>query len=214
MGKTQRDREVKKTQRSEVTNMAEETKTTATSTAPEITEAAENSAANDKPTAPTVEELMVQLAAEKAERAKGKQALDKALKEKGELTKALRAKQTTEEQEAEAKAEAERLQNERYEEAVKELNHIKAVNAYKGVSDKSIEKLIEAVSDADHNTIAAIIENEKKAAVAAAQTEWMKSRPRVNAGGEYAGMTKEQIMAISDRNERRKAIAMNMELFN
>ena len=42
----------------------------------------------------------------------------------------------------------------------------------------------------------------------------MKSRPRVNAGGEYSGMTKEQIMAIPDRNERRKAIAMNMDLFN
>lgn len=195
--------------------MAEETRTTATTqTIPETPETTGNPAATDKPTTPTVEELMAQLAAEKAERAKGKQALDKALKEKGELTKALRAKQTTEEQEAEAKAEAERLQNEKYEETVKELNHIKAVNAYKSVSDKSIEKLIAAVSDADHNTIAAIIENEKKAAVAEAQTEWIKSRPRVNTGGEYSGMTKEQIMAIPDRVERRKAIAMNQGLFN
>ena len=187
--------------------MADEAKSTATEN-PTDTKTTEV-----KLNTPTVEELMAQLATEKADRAKEKQALDKALREKGELTKALRAKQTTEEQEAEAKAEAERLQNEKYE-AVKELNHIKAVNAYKSVSEKSVEKLIDAVSDADHNTIAAIIEAEKKTAVAEAQTEWMKSRPRVNAGGEYSGMTKEQIMAIPDRNERRKAIAMNMDLFN
>ena len=167
--------------------MADEAKSTATEN-PTDTQTTEV-----KPNTPTVEELMAQLATEKADRAKEKQALDKALREKGELTKALRAKQTTEEQEAEAKAEAERLQNEKYEEAVKELNHIKAVNAYKSVSEKSVEKLIDAVSDADHNTIAAIIEAEKKAAVAEAQAEWMKSRPRVNAGGEYSGMTKEQM---------------------
>lgn len=131
---------------------------------------------------PTVEELMAQLAAEKATGLKNKQALDKALKEKGEITKALRAKQTAEEQEAEAKAEAERLQNEKYESAVKELNHMKAVAAYKSISEKSVDTLIEAVAESDHSAIAAIIENEVKAAVANAKAEWMKSRPPVNIG--------------------------------
>lgn len=42
----------------------------------------------------------------------------------------------------------------------------------------------------------------------------MRTRPRVNiGGGEYSGMTKDQIMAIPDRNERRRAIAMNQDLF-
>lgn len=131
---------------------------------------------------PTVEELMAQLAAEKATGLKNKQALDKALKEKGEITKALRAKQTAEEQEAEAKAEAERLQNEKYESAVKELNHMKAVASYKSISEKSVDTLIEAVAESDHSAIAAIIENEVKAAVANAKAEWMKSRPPVNIG--------------------------------
>ena len=131
---------------------------------------------------PTVEELMAQLAAEKATGLKNKQALDKALKEKGEITKALRAKQTAEEQEAEAKAEAERLQNEKYESAVKELNHMKAVAAYKSISEKSVDTLIEAVAESDHSAIAAIIENEVKAAVTNAKAEWMKSRPPVNIG--------------------------------
>ena len=161
---------------------------------------------------PTVEELMAQLAAEKAAGLKNKQALDKALKEKGEITKALRAKQTAEEQEAEAKAEADRLQNEKYENAMKELNHMKAVSAYKNVSEKSIETLIEAVAEGDHSAIATIIDNEVKAAVAAAKAEWMKTRPAVNAG-KYSSMTRDQIMALPDRNERLKAIAMNPTLF-
>lgn len=164
--------------------------------------------------APSVEELLSQLAAERAEKEKYKNASDKASSEAAKYKKELRSKQTAEEQAAEAQAEAEKLQNEKYENAINELNRMKAVSAYKNVSDKAVEKLIDAVSDADHTAIAAIIESEVKAAVANAQTEWLKSRPPVNAGGEYAGMTKEQIMAISDRAERRKAIAMNPTLFN
>lgn len=172
----------------------------------------DNSGANDN--TPSIEELMSQLASERAEKEKYKNASDKASSEAAKYKKELRSKQTAEEQEAEAKAEAERLQNEKYENAINELNRMKAVSAYKNVSDKSVEKLIDAVADADHSAIASIIENEIRAAVANAQTEWLKSRPPVNAGGEYSGMTKEQIMAITDRTERRKAIAMNPELFN
>ena len=72
--------------------------------------------------------------------------------------------------------------------------------------------LIEAVSNADHNTIATILDNEIKSAVKVAQTEWLKSRPQANVGS-YSSMTKEQIMAISDREERMKAIAQNQNLF-
>lgn len=163
---------------------------------------------------PTVEELMAQLAEAKATGAKQKQALDKALREKGEITKALRAKQTAEERATEEKEEAERLQREKYEQVEKELNHMKAVSAYKSLStEKAVENLIDAISDGDHNAVAALIENEVKSAVAKAEAEWKKSRPRVNVGGSYTGMTKDQIMNIKDRAERRKAIAMNQELF-
>lgn len=163
---------------------------------------------------PTVEELMAQLATERAEKEKYKNRSDKASSEAAEYKKQLRSKQTAEEQEAEAKAEAQRIADEERESMRKELNHIKAVAAYKGVSEKSVEKLIDAVSESDHTAIATIIENEKKAAVAEAQAEWMRTRPRVNiGGGEYSGMTKDQIMAIPDRNERRRAIAMNQDLF-
>lgn len=165
-------------------------------------------------TQPTVEELMAQLASERAEKEKYKNASDKANSEAANYKKQLRSRQTAEEAEAEAKAEAERLQQERYEEMSKELDHIKAVSAYKNIStEDAVEKLIDAVADGDHSAIAAIIQNEVKAAVAVKEAEWMKSRPRVNVGGEYSGMTKDQIMSISDRTERRKAIAMNPELF-
>ncbi len=161
---------------------------------------------------PTVEELMAQLASERAEKEKYKNASDKASSEAAQYKKQLRSKQTAEEQEAEAKAEAERLQNEKYENAIKELNHMKAVSAYKSISEKSIETLIEAVADGDHSAIATIIDNEVKAAVTAAKAEWMKTRPAVNAG-KYSSMTREQIMAITDRDERLKAIALNPTLF-
>ncbi len=163
---------------------------------------------------PTVEELMAQLATERAEKEKYKSASDKASSEAAKYKKELRSKQTAEEQEAEAKAEADKLRDEELESLRKELNHNKAVSAYKAITDeKVVETLIEAVSESDHNAIAAIIENQKKAAVKEAQTEWLKSRPQANAGA-YSSMTKEQIMAIPDRNERIRAIAQNQHLFS
>lgn len=191
--------------------MADETKTMTQTTESDTTEnQTQGAASNDTP---TVDELMAQLAVANAERDKNKLALDKALKEKGEVTKALRAKQTAEEQEAEAQKEAQRLADEERESMRKELNHIKAVNAYKAIADeKSVEKLIDAVSDADHNAIAQIIADECKKAVAEAEAKWLKDRPRVN-HGQYSSMTKDQIMAIQDRDERMKAIAMNRDLF-
>lgn len=190
--------------------MAEETKQTNTETVE--TKVVDNPYKTTD-TTPTVDELMAQLAAEKARADKNKLELDKALKENGSVKKALREKQTAEEQEAEAKAEAQRLADEERENMRKELNHIKAVNAYKNITeDKTVEKLIDAVSDADHTAIATIIANECKKAVAEAEAQWLKDRPPVQSGV-YSNMTKEQIMAISDRSERLKAIAQNKNLF-
>lgn len=188
--------------------MANENVTTTEST---VTENQQTSTQENS--TPTVDELMAQLATERAEKEKNKLALDKALKEKGDITKQLRAKQTAEEQEAEAQKEAQRLADEERESMRKELNHIKAVNAYKAISDeKAVESLIDAVSDADHNAIAQIIANECKKAVAEAEAKWLKDRPRVQ-HGQYSSLTKEQIMAIPDDAERIKAIAMNKDLF-
>ena len=182
--------------------MAEETKVVETP-------ATDNSETNT----PTVDELMAQLSAEKARADKNKLELDKALKENSSVKKALREKQTAEEQEAEAKAEAQRLADEERESMRKELNHIKAVNAYKSISDeKAVEKLIDAVSNADHNEIANIIAEECKKAVLEAEATWLKDRPRVQ-HGQHSSMTKEEIMAINDPLERQQKISENMDLF-
>ena len=174
------------------TNQAE------TNTENQTNNTTENPAAEKPETgAPTVEELMAQLASERAEKEKYKNASDKASSEAAKYKKELRSKQTAEEQEAEAKAEADRRRDEELENLRKELNHNKAITAYKSISEKVVESLIEAVSEDDHATIASIIETEKKTAateaVKAAQTEWLKSRPQVNIGtGMEASVTKEQ----------------------
>ena len=170
----------------------------------------ENESKDNKP---DIDALMAELAAEKAANLKNKAALDKALKEKGDLTKTLRQKMTASEQEEELKKEAERQREEELTNVKNELNHIKAVAAYKSISDeKIVEELINAISDADHAAIANIIENEKSKAIKSAQAEWMKSRPPVNNGNGVA-MSKEQILAITDQAERQRMIAANIELF-
>lgn len=193
--------------------MPEENKTTSTENQNQNTETkTENST-------PTVEELMAQLETAKAEAeeakanaSKYKTANDKLSKSEAEMKRQLRAKLTAEEQEAEAQAEAKRLAEEETENLRKENNRYKALSAYKALEEKTVDILLEAVSEADHAAIAKIIENEKEKAVKEAQAEWLKTRPRVNAG-QYSSMTKEQIMAIADRNERRLAMSQNMDLF-
>lgn len=163
--------------------------------------------------APNVDELMAQIAQLTSDRDKYKSANDKLSKSEAEMKRQLRAKLSAEEQQAEEMAEAQRLRDEEFEAMKAELNHNKAVNAYKVISDeKMVESLIEAVSDADHNAIATIMEKYANAKVKEAQAEWLKSRPQVNTGN-YSSMSKEQIMAIVDRDERMKAIAQNQHLF-
>lgn len=162
---------------------------------------------------PSVEELMSQLAQVTAERDRQKNLNDKLSKSEAEMKRKLRATQTAEEQKKEEEAEAQRIAEEERDSLRKELNHIKAVAAYKNIRDeKTVELLIEAVSDDDHNAVASIMDKYAETRVKEEQAKWMKSRPPVNAG-QYSSMTREQIMAISDRDERRRAMAQNMDLF-
>ena len=147
------------------------------------------------------------------EKEKYKNASDKASSEAANYKKQLRSKQTAEEAEAEAKAEAERLQKEKYEEMSKELDHIKAVSAYKNIStEETVENLIDAVADGDHSAIAAIIQKEIKAAVTAKEAEWMKSRPPINVGGGENTISKEQFNKMKYQ-ERVEFKSKNPELY-
>lgn len=160
---------------------------------------------------PTIEELMAQLAEAKAETQKYQNKYNQASTEAAESKKALRAKQTAEEREAEEKAEEQRKADEEREAMRKELNHIKAVAAYKNISDeKQVETLIEAISESDHASIALIIERVKEKAVKEARAEWQGSQQQPQFGtGEYSSMTMQEAMKIQDREARLKAIARN-----
>ena len=180
--------------------MAEETKTS-------VAETTETTVTGDTP---STDELMAQIAQLTADRDKYKSANDKLSKENAEAKRKERDRMTEEEKQAEAQ----RLRDEELEATKAELNRMKAIGAYKSISsEKVVENLIEAVSNADHNAIAKIFDAEIEARVKAEKTEWLKSRPQANAGA-YSSMTKEQIMAIPDRNERIRAIAQNQNLFS
>lgn len=168
---------------------------------------------NQQKNTPSIEELMAQLAEAKAESQKYQNKYNQASNEAAESKKALRAKQTAEEREAEEKAEAQRKSDEEKEAMRKELNHIKAVAAYKNIPDeKTVENLIAAISESDHASIALIIENEKSKAVKAAKAEWEKTTPPTQFGtGEFSSMTVAEAMKIPDREQRLKAIAKNLK---
>lgn len=139
-------------------------------------------------------ELATQLAEANAEKERLKKANDKLSKSEAEMKRRIRATQTAEEQKSEEEEEAKRIAEEEKEEMRKELNHMKAVAAYKNIPDeKTLELLIEAVSEADHSAIATIIENEKQKAVKEAKKEWQKTIPNANVGtDEGKAITKEQ----------------------
>lgn len=188
--------------------MADETKTTTETT---VTE--NQNPTTEAPVTPPTEDSTAQLATLKAEMERLKAANDKLSKEAAENKRQLRAKQTEEERVAQEQEEAQRKRQEEYEAVLAENNRMKALAAYKSVSDeKTVEKLIDAVSDADHNAIANIIADLSKKAVAEAEAKWLKERPQVRTG-QYSGMTREQIMAIPDRDEKLRAIALNPDLF-
>ena len=180
--------------------MAEETKTS-------VAETTETTVTDNTP---STDELMAQIAQLTADRDKYKSANDKLSKENAEAKRKERDRMTEEEKQVEAQ----RLRDEELEATKAELNRMKAIGAYKSISsEKVVENLIEAVSNADHNAIAKIFDAEIEARVKAEKTEWLKSRPQANVGS-YSAMTKEQIMAIPDRNERIRAIAQNQNLFS
>lgn len=180
----------------------------------------ENKATENKPL--TEEEMLVKIAEAEA-RAKKAEVENQKLQNKNnalssenaEQKRIIRASKSAEERKAEEEEEARRLADEEKEAMRKELNHIKAVAAYKNISEeKTIESLIAAIDEDDHISISAIIENEKAKAVKEAKAEWQKSIPQPQFGtGEYSSMSKKEIMAIKDTAERQKAILANRQMF-
>ena len=133
---------------------------------------------------PTVEELMAQLAQERANNAKLKNSFDKASSELANTKKQLREKQSAEEQEEEAKKEAAE-EHKKYVQGLE--NTIKMTNATNrylalGMSGDMAKDTAQAELDGDMVKVTENMSKFKDASIKEAETEWLKSRPPVNAG--------------------------------
>lgn len=138
---------------------------------------------------PTVEELMAQLAQEKATNAQNKAALDRALKEKGELTKNLRKRMTAEETANEEK----RLADEAKDAEIKELKEKFRTMDYSkrymgiGMDEKTAESLSELTGDLPDvdkffSALDKFVKAKIKTAGENAVQELIKSNPDIKAG--------------------------------
>lgn len=138
---------------------------------------------------PTVDELLAQLAQERATNAQNKAALDKALKEKGELTKNLRAKMSAEEQEAEAKKAADEAKDARIQELESKFRTMDYSKRYMGIGmdEKTAEALSELtgeLTDADKffSALGKFITASNKTAGENAVQDLIKKNPEIKAG--------------------------------
>lgn len=171
---------------------------------------------NPDETAKSYEDALSEIAAAKAEAKKLKAERDAALKKSGEISKQLRVKMSEDELKAEQDAQA----KEEYEAHVKELEQYKAENEalkryrLQGMSDELATKAAKAEIEGDMDALADVQKQHTQSLIKAKEAEWKASRPRVNVGDdEDSSMTKEEILAITDRDERTRMIAKHLSLF-
>lgn len=138
----------------------------------------------------TIDSLMAELAKTKAESAKNKAALDKALHNNGELTKQLRAKMTASEQEAEAKREAEEAQANRIKELENYKKRSEARERYMatiGMSADLAKEAADAEVNGDMDALASVYKRHQESVMKANEAEWMKKLPKPEAGKADSG---------------------------
>ena len=138
---------------------------------------------------PNVDELLAELAKERATNAQNKAALDKALKEKGELTKSLRAKMSAEEQEAEAKRIADEEKDAEIQELKEKFRNMDYTKRYMGIGmeEKDAEELsvlTGELADPDifFSTLGKLVQGISKKAEEEAVQKLLRDRPEIHAG--------------------------------
>lgn len=165
---------------------------------------------SDGESTPSVEELLAQLAQERATNAQNKAALDKALKEKGELTKNLRAKMSAEEQEAEAKKAADEAKDARIQELELKFRMMDYSKRYMGIGmdEKTAETLSELTGelpDADKffSALDKFMKSKIKSAGEDAIQELIKKNPDIKSGtgdSEKNALAKEKAKEAAHRH--------------
>lgn len=162
----------------------------------------------------TTKSVEEQLQALMVENAKMKRAFDKASSEAADYKKKYNATLSEKEQADMAKAEEQARRDERLAELERENSIHKFTEQFfdLGYDKESAIAAATAQVDGDVETLFKLQKKIIDEKVLAKEQELIKDIPRAKSGT-YASMTKEQIMAIQDREERRRAMAENMDLF-
>lgn len=172
----------------------------------------ETSKIDEKPTTQSIED---QLQALMIENAKMKRAMERANSEAADYKKKYNATLSEQEKASMEKAEEQARRDERLAELERENSIHKFTESFLDLGyDKA--SAIEAATAQVDGDVDALFKLQKKIIdekVLAKEQELIKDMPRATTG-RYASMTKDQIMAIPDREERRRAMAENWELFN
>jgi len=156
-----------------------------------------NEESKDQEQAPTVEELMAQLAQERAEKERYKVASNKASSDAATYKKQLRAKLTAEEQEEEAKREQEEQHKKYVTGLEKELSTNKATKRYMGLGmDEALaSETATAEIEGDAEKVTENMRKHMESVVKQKESEWVQSRPDVNAGHEEDREEKDPFLA-------------------
>lgn len=164
---------------------------------------------------PSVDELLAQLAQERAEKAQNKAALDKALKEKGDITKQLRAKQTAEEAEAETKAQIDEQQKAYVKGLEDKLAIIAATDRYRNLGMEAAFAAETAKYEVEGNMekVTANISKQMKLNQDAAYAEFIKNRPDVQAGNADDGK-KTKAAELAAQAAKRNSAASNNDILS
>ena len=146
----------------------------------------------------TLEDALNQLAEQKALNQQYKNAITKSNSEAADWKRKFQAKQTAEEKEADAKREAEELQQQELSNLRKELSTMKAIARYRGMGmDEKTASECAALEVENNNDglmakIAALINSREEAAAKKAQEDLLASRPDIKAGNGEDGNGEEE----------------------
>lgn len=165
----------------------------------------------EKPTTKSTEE---QLQALMIENAKLKRSFDKAASEASDYKKKYNATLSEQEKASLEKAEEQARRDERLAELEREVSVHRFTEQFLdlGYDKESAIAAATAQVDGDIDTLFKLQKKIIDEKILAKEQELIKDIPRAKTGV-YASMTRDQIMAIPDREERRKAMAENWELF-
>lgn len=184
-----------------------ETKENIEATSAEETKVEKNDT-NEVDVAAKLAELTAQNQALMTEVAKLKKASDKNASEAADYKKKYRETLSAQEQASIDKAEKEAERDEKYNQLLRENQINKYVRQYmkQGYSEELATKAAEAMYDGDTDALFNVQTEATTAIIKQKESEWLKSRPDVNAGTGTQGVTKEQFetMNMMQRSELRK----------